>query len=83
MKYGMRFQSIKCSMMQLQVTRKQIINFKFITSYSMEGTGLENVHGIKYLSVTIINDLSWNTHIRNTNTKENKTPGMALRGHDI
>ena len=48
-KWGMRFQPVKCNMMQL--TRKQIK--KIHTSYILEGTDLENIESIKYLRVTI------------------------------
>ena len=34
---------------------------------------LENVESIKYLGVTITNDLEWNTHISNVCTKANRT----------
>ena len=42
-KRGMRFQPVKCNMMQL--TRKQIK--KIHASYTLEGTDLENVESIK------------------------------------
>ena len=60
-KWGMRFQSVKCNMMQL--TRKRIK--KIHVSYTLEGTNLENVESIKYLGVTITSDLRWNTHVSN------------------
>ena len=56
-KWGMRFQPVKCIMMQL--TRKRIK--KIHASYTLEGTDLENVESIKYLGVTITSDLRWNT----------------------
>ena len=46
-KWGMRFQPVKCNMMQL--TRKRIN--KIHASYTLEGTELENVESIKYLGV--------------------------------
>ena len=52
-KWGMRFQPVKCNIMQL--TKKQIN-----AVYSLEETVLENVDNIKYLSVTITKDLKWN-----------------------
>ena len=57
----MRFQPAKCNMMQL--TRKRIK--KVSASCTIEGTDLEIVERIKYLGVTITNDLRWNTHVSN------------------
>ena len=68
-KRGMRFQPVKCNMMQLT---KKLIN-KIQASYIFEGTELENVESIKYLGVTIMNDLKWNTHIINICSKANRT----------
>ena len=41
----------------------QLTNSKIQANYTLEGTVLENVESIKYLGVTITNDLKWNTHI--------------------
>ena len=71
----MRFQPVKCNMMQL--TRKRIK--KIHASYTLEGTNLENVESIKYLGVTITSDLRWNTHVSNVCTKANKTLGFLRR----
>ena len=60
-KWGMRFQPIKCNMMQLTNIRSS----KIQTKYTLKGTVLENVESIKYLGVTITNYLKWNTHISN------------------
>ena len=68
----MRFQTVKCNMMQL--TRKRIK--KINASYTLEGTDLEDVKSIKYLGVTIRNDLKWNTRVSNVCTKANKTLGL-------
>ena len=46
-KWGMRFQPVKCNMMQL--TRKH--SNKIQASYTLEGTVLENVGNIKYFGV--------------------------------
>ena len=74
-KCGMRFQPVKCNMVQL--TRK-LLN-KLQASYTLEGAVLENVDTIKYLGVTITNDLRWNTHISNICTKANRTFGFLGR----
>ena len=74
-KWGMRFQPVKCNMMQL--TRKHLN--KIQASYTLEGSVLENVDNIKYLGVTITNDLKWNTHISNICSKANRTLGFLRR----
>ena len=74
-KWGMRFQPVKCNMMQL--TRKPIK--KIHASYTLEGSDLENVESIKYLGVTITSDLRWNTHVSNVYTKANRTLGFLRR----
>ena len=74
-KWGMRFQPVKCNMMQL--TRKQIK--KIHASYTLEGTNLENVESIKNLGVTITSDLRWSTHVSNVCTKANRTLGFLRR----
>ena len=68
-KWGMRFQTVKCNMMHLT---KKLTN-KIPASYTREDTVLENVESIKYLGVTITNDLKWNTHIIKICTKANRT----------
>ena len=73
-KWGMRFQPVKCNMMQL--TKK---HNKIQASYTLEGTVLENVDSIKYLGVTITSDLKWNSHIRNVCSKANRTLGFLRR----
>ena len=68
-KWGMRFQPTKCNMMQL-------IRKKVIATYTLEGTVLENVDRIKYLGVTLTNDLRWNTRVGDICTKANGTLGF-------
>ena len=75
MKWGMRFQPVICNMMQ--IIRKRIK--KSHASYTLEGTVLENVENIKYLGVTITNDLRRNTHVSNVCTKANRTLGFPRR----
>ena len=73
-KWGMRFQPVKCNMMQL--TKK---HNKIQASYTLEGTVLDNVESIKYPGVTITSDLKWNSHIRNACAKANRTLGFLRR----
>ena len=49
---------VKCNIMQ--ITRKRIR--KITASYTIEGTVLDNVEKIKYLGITITNDLK-GTHM--------------------
>ena len=63
-KWGMRFQPVKCNMMQL--TRKRIK--KIHASYTLEGTNLENVESIlSTILITILPHLLFYTYVcRNT-----------------
>ena len=61
----------------MQLTNKR--SSKIQANYTLEGTVLENVESIKYLGVTITNDLKWNTHISNVCTKANRTLGFLRR----
>ena len=72
---GMRFQPVKCNIMH--ITRKRIK--KINSTYSLEGTVLDNFEKIKYLCVTITNDLKWNTHVSNICTKADRTLGFLRR----
>ena len=58
----------------MQITRKRLK--KINASYTLV---LENVENIKYLGVTITNDLQWNTDINNVCTKANRTLGFLRR----
>ena len=73
----LRSWALKCNMMQL--TNKRIN--KIEASNTLEGTVtvLENVDSIKYLGVTITNDLKSNTYITNICTKANRTLGFLRR----
>ena len=76
-KWGMRFQPVKCNIMQL--TRKQIKKINAV-NYSLEATVLENIDKIKCLGVTVSKDLKWNTHVfSNVCTKANRTLGFLRR----
>ena len=71
----MRFQPVKCNMMQLTYKRPKQTN----AEYTLEGTILQNVDKIKCLEVTITENLRWNTHVSNICTKANRTLGFLRR----
>ena len=54
-KWGMRFQPVKCNMMQL--TRKRMK--KIHALYTLGVTDLENVESIKYFGVTITSEMEY------------------------
>ena len=52
---------------------------KINDSYTLDGTVLDNVEKIKYLGITITNDLKWNKHVSNICTKANRILGFLRR----
>ena len=71
----MRFQPVKCNIMQINRKRTN----KIEAFYTSEGTVLENADSIKYLAIIITHDLRWNTHTSNKCTKANRTLGFLRR----
>ena len=59
-KWGMRFQPVKCNMMQL--TRKRIK--KIHASYTLEGTNLENVRSHEHIHMWLVMSI-FNTWVAN------------------
>ena len=72
--WGMRFQPVKCNIMRL-VRKRNVIVF----NYTLDGTNLELLSSIKYLGITITNDLNWNKHIQDICNKACKTLGLLRR----
>ena len=66
-KWDMRFRPVKCNIMQITKTKRIK---KTNASYNLEGTVHDNVENIKYLGITITNDLKWNTHVSNICTRQ-------------
>ena len=53
---------------------KQIIH-----DYSLHNQVLENVSSVKYLGITVTDDLDWSQHINNVTSKATKTLGFLRR----
>ena len=75
-KWGMRFQPVKCNMMQLTHKRSR---YRLQCNYTLDGTVLENVESINYPGVTTINDLNWNTHSSYVCTKASRSLGFLRK----
>lgn len=71
-KWGMEFNPKKCA--HISVGNK----FPSFTLY-LNGTEIPKAESLKYLGVTIQNDLKWHSHISNITKKANKTLGMLRR----
>ena len=71
----MRFEPNKCKIMR--VTRKT--THKITYQYTMEHTSLESVQAMKYLGVTISDDLRWNRHVADITGRANKLLGLLRR----
>ena len=71
----MRFQPVKCNIMQIAKKRIKKNN----ASYTLERVILDNAEKIKHLGITFINDLKWNKHIGNICSKTIMTLGFLRR----
>ena len=71
----MRFQPIKCNMMQLTMKWTKKVN----AEYTLDVTILQNVDKIRYLGETITEDLRWNTCVSNICTMATRTVGFLRR----
>ena len=69
---------IPTSQIQYHADYKEI-DQKDQASYNLEGPVLDNVENIKYIGVTITNDLKWNTHVSNICTEASRTVGFLRR----
>ena len=70
----MRFEPSKCKIMR--ITRKT--THKITYQYTMDHTSLESVQHMKYLGLTISDDLRWNRHVADITVPANK-PLRLLR----
>ncbi|VDI53348.1 Hypothetical predicted protein [Mytilus galloprovincialis] len=70
----MEFNVSKCNVMHLTRSKTPIKE-----PYYMHGKQLEAVTDMKYLGITIKDDLSWNLHINNSVASANQAQGMLSR----
>ena len=66
MTWKMCFNPSKCEFLRL-TNKKNIIKFQ----YSIQGNNIQEVHQVKYLGVTINNNLSWSAHTKIISSKAN------------
>ena len=71
-KWYMRFEPSKCKIMR--ITRKT--THKITYQYTMDHTSLESVQHVKYLGVTISEDLRWNRHVADITGRASKLLGL-------
>ena len=72
--WKMCFNPSKCEFLRL-TNKKNIIKFQ----YSIQGNNIREVHQVKYLGVTINNNLSWSAHTKNISSKANSVLGFLRR----
>ena len=74
MTWKMCFNPSKCEFLRL-TNKKNIIKFQ----YSIQGNNIQEVHQVKYLGVTINNNLSWSAHTKIISSKANSVLGFLRR----
>ena len=63
--WKMKFHPEKCQVITISRCRKNIYH-----DYTLHGHSLEHVKSVKYLVLTITQDLRWNKHVNNITSKE-------------
>ena len=77
----MTFHPGKCTTLPVISHRRKS---KILTpNYQLHNQSLANVHSVKYLGVTITQDLDWDIHVHNISNKANKTLGFLRRNLKI
>ena len=72
----MKFNVAKCHSMRVtrHYSHKQIIH-----DYTLHQQTLENVQSVKYLGITITENMNWGQHISDISSKAAKTLGFLRR----
>lgn len=76
----MSFHPDKCQ--TLHITRKSSANIREFV-YKLRGQALLPTKEVKYLGITITNDLCWDSHITSTTNKANRSLGFLRRNLKI
>ena len=77
-KWIMQFHPDKCEV--ISITRKKN---PIITNYTLHGHQLQHVNSVKYLGLTVSNDLRWDKHVDRAVAKANNTLGFLRRNLNI
>jgi len=77
--WNTRFEPSKCKVMH--ITRRT--RHKICHLYVLNDTPLNSVTKIKYLGVTITNDLRWNNHVAEITKKANQILGLLRRNLSV
>ena len=72
----MEFNPNKCAVIKIKPKRNKII---LLSTYQLHGQTLETTPESKYLGVTITDNLSWSSHVKNTAENGNKTDGFLRK----
>lgn len=73
--WDMQFHPGKCNTLPISRQRDKTVAYH----YKLHGQILETVNSVKYLGVTMNQDLSWDNHIDNICNKANRTLGFLRR----
>ena len=74
----MQFHPDKCEV--ISITRKEN---PIITNYTLHGHQLQHVNSVKYLGLTVSNDLCWDKHVDQVVAKANNTLSVLRRNLNI
>ena len=74
----MKFHPEKCQVITISRRRKNIYH-----DYTLHGHSLEHVKSVKYLGLTITQDLRWNKHVNNITSKANNTLSFLKRNLQV
>ena len=77
-KWMMQFHPDKCEVISITCKKNPII-----TNYTLHGHQLQHVNSVKYLGLTVSNDLRWDKHVDQVVAKANNTLSFLRRNLNI